>query len=257
MKYQKVELSEQQLEDLVRRYVNNIEEGLKYITHQNFTDSGRLDVLMVDSGNSLVVAELKVVENDSMLMQAIDYYDYLSTHIEAIARLYKKYDIDPRQTIRLFLIAPSFSQSLINRCKWIDVPISLFSYQCLKIENAGGLIPIFMEQSIPSPPEVIETHTLDDRLGYITDNEARESVYELLKEISDWEKDRIVIEPIKYAISLKVDGRVFAYICPRRKHFIIETYNEEGKWTGYPVHKEEDLEPAKGRMKVNFDKKSN
>jgi len=81
MKYQKVELSEQQLEDLVRRYVNNIEEGLKYITHQNFTDSGRLDVLMVDSGNSLVVAELKVVENDGMLMQAIDYYDYLSTNL--------------------------------------------------------------------------------------------------------------------------------------------------------------------------------
>ena len=114
-----------------------------------------------------------------------------------------------------------------------------------------------MEQSIPSPPEVIETHTIDDRLGYITDNKARETVDELLKEISDWEKDRIVIEPIKYAISLKVDGGVFAYISPRRKHFIIETYNEEGKWTGYPVQKEEDLEPAKALMKVNFDKKAN
>lgn len=256
MKYEKVELSEQQLEDLVRRYVNNIEEGLKYITHQNFTDSGRLDVLMVDSGNALVVAELKVIESDGMLMQAIDYYDYLSTHVEAIARLYKEHHIDPRQTIRLFLIAPSFSQSLINRCKWIDVPISLFSYQCLKIENSGESIPIFMEQTIPSPPEVIETHTIDDRLGYITDNKASKSVKELINDISDWKKDRILIEPIKYAISLKVDGRVFAYICPRRKHFIIETHNEEGKWTGYPVKKEEDLEPVKALMKVNLDKKA-
>ncbi len=33
---------------------------------------------MVDSGKSLIVAELKAVEDDGMLLQGLDYYDYVS-----------------------------------------------------------------------------------------------------------------------------------------------------------------------------------
>ncbi|KKM01404.1 hypothetical protein LCGC14_1794790, partial [marine sediment metagenome] len=42
-----------------------IEDGLKYIDHQRNTDRGPLDVLFVDSGNALVVAELKINEDDA------------------------------------------------------------------------------------------------------------------------------------------------------------------------------------------------
>jgi hypothetical protein len=44
---------------------------------------------LVDSGRSLVVAELKMVQDDDMLIQGLDYYDYVSTNLEAFARLYK------------------------------------------------------------------------------------------------------------------------------------------------------------------------
>ncbi len=71
-KYTNVEVSETQLEDLVRRLPELIEAGLAYVDHQAFTDRGPLDVLMVDSGRALVVAELKVVEDDTMLVQGID-----------------------------------------------------------------------------------------------------------------------------------------------------------------------------------------
>src|SRR5258708_7391845 len=125
-KYVKTDVSEQLLEDLVRRHAGLIEEGLVYIDHQKAAAGGRLDVLLVDSGKSLVVAELKVVQDDGMLLQALDFYDYVSTHIEAFARLYKTHAIDPTQQVRLFLIAPNFSETLVNRCKWLDVPITLF-----------------------------------------------------------------------------------------------------------------------------------
>jgi RecB family endonuclease NucS len=108
----KVDVSEQQLEELVRRNAEMLEEGLTYVDHQKpTTGGGRLDVLMVDSGQSLVIAELKVVQDDQMLFQGLDYYDYVSTQIESFARLYKKHNINPTQQVRLFLIAPSFSQT--------------------------------------------------------------------------------------------------------------------------------------------------
>ncbi|HEX8000880.1 MAG TPA: hypothetical protein VF528_21035 [Pyrinomonadaceae bacterium] len=247
-----MDVSEQQLEDLVRQHVDKIEDGLRYVGHQRITDSGRLDVLFVDSGQSLVLAELKVVEDDAMLFQAIDYYDYVSSNLEAFARLYNTFSIDPTQPARLFLVAPSFSQSLINRCKWIDIPISLFSYQCIRLDSSAEVIPVFSEQTIPSPPEVLETYSIDDRLAYITDSQARATARDLLDEIVAWDTNKILVEPIKFAISLKVSGRLFAYLSPRRKHFVIETYNQEGRWTGYSVQSSDDLDIAKELMRHNF-----
>jgi hypothetical protein len=252
-KYQQIDVSEQLLEDLVRQNADLIEEGLVYVHHQRITGSGRLDVLLVDSGRSLVLAELKVVEDDGMLLQGLDYYDYVSSHVEAIARLYGKFSIDPTQSVRLFLIGPSFSQSLITRCKGIDVPISLFTYMCIKLEGSDEILPVFSEQTIPSPPDVLETHSLDDRLNYITDVEVRLIVKRLLEEIGAWDTSgKISVEAIKYSIALKVSGRNFAYISPRRKFFLIETFNQDGKWVGYPIHSDEDLTAALELVRASF-----
>ena len=123
--YKKTDVSEAGLEDLVRRHSGLIEDGLVYVDHQKAAAGGRLDVLLVDSGKSLVVAELKIVQDDGMLLQGVDYYDYVSSHVEAFARLYKPCGIDPTQQVRLFLIAPSFSQ--VARSSDFPFHIQLFA----------------------------------------------------------------------------------------------------------------------------------
>ena len=49
------------------------------------------------------------------------------------------------------------------------------------------------------------------------------------------------MDALKYAISMKVDGRVFAYLHPRRKHYVISTYNADEKWTDYSIQSDDDL----------------
>lgn len=239
--YKKIDVSEQQLEDLVRRYTDEIEEGLVYVDHQKQTVGGRLDVLMVDSGNALVIAELKIVQEDGMLMQGLDYYDYISCHIEAFARLYESHKIDPKQQVRLFLIAPSFSQTLINRCRWLDLPISLFTFNCLLFEDDVDLVPIFSEQELPTRPTTIELSSIDDHLMYITDSEVRNSVKKLLEEVQGWKQETITLDATQSVISMKINGRVFAYLGVRRKHYRIATYNDQDEWTKYPINNAEDL----------------
>lgn len=254
-KYKAVDVSEKQLEEMVRKGSDLIEEGLRYIDHQKRTEGRRLDVLFADSGNALVVAELKVIEDDGMLVQGIDYYDYITSNIEGFARAYKDKKVDPMQKPRLFLIAPGFSVSLLNRCKWIDVPISLFTFQCITFEdNPKEIIPIFKEITIPSVPTKVEVYTLDQRLNYITDTKVRKTVEDFLKEIKEWNVDNILIEPTKYDISIKVSGRVFSYLGPRRKHFIIYTYDNENKWVGFPIQQAEDLEEVKILLRDNYEK---
>jgi len=253
-KYKKVDVSEQQLEDLVRQYAEAIEEGMCYVDHQHQTGSGRLDVLMVDSGKSLVVAELKVVEEDGMLMQAVDYYDYVRVHIEALTRLYGEHAIDPTQQVRLFLIAPSFSQSLINRCKWLALPVSLFAYNCIRLEGSDDIVPVFSEQGIPSVPVTIERPTIEGHLDYITDTEVRDRLTALLEEIREWDRSRITMDAVQAAISLKLSGRVFAYVYVRRKHFLLATYNADAKWTEYPVREQGDLEHLMPLVKTSLER---
>jgi hypothetical protein len=254
-KYTKADVSEQELEDIVRRSADLIEEGLVYVDHQKQAAGGRLDVLMVDSGKSLVVTELKVVQDDGMLLQGVDYYDYVSAHVESFARLYKDHLIDPTQQVRLFLIAPSFSQTLVNRCKWLDLPVSLFTFNCLKFDGEDDIVPIFSEQQIPTPPEIMEVIHLDDHLAYITDPAVRAKVTSLLDEIKNWKPGNISLDAIKYAVSMKLNGRVFAYLYPRRQHYLIGTYNAEDKWTEYSVKDDDDLTNVKPIMKAAMERR--
>lgn len=254
--YTRANVTEQELEDLVRRHAELIEEDLAYVDHQRPAAGGRLDVLMVDSGKSLVVAELKVTQDDGMLLQGLDYYDYVSTHVESFARLYMAHSIDPTQQVRLFLVAPSFSQTLVNRCKWLDLPISLFTFNCLKFEGEADVVPIFTEQQISAPPEIVEVAHLDDHMNYITDGTVRAKVTALLDEIKNWNPGNISIDPIKYAVSMKVRGRVFAYLAPRRQHYVISTFDASDEWKDYAVKTDDDLATVKPIAKAAMERRT-
>ena len=255
-KYQVIEISERKLEDLVRQAPELIEAGLRFVDHQAFTTRGPLDVLLVDSGRALIVAELKVVEDDTMLVQGIDYYDYVLRNLDGFARAYESHKIDAKQQPRLFLIAPSFSVTFLNRIKWIDVPISLFTVQCIEFEDAKGeVIPIYKEVTPPELPDTYKGgYSLDDRYNYITDAGVRDLAKRLVAELQGWDTQRVFVEPTKYDISIKLSGRVFAYMGPRRKHFMIYTNDVEGKWTGYSVNGESDIEAVKPLLRANFNR---
>ncbi|MDX6406894.1 MAG: hypothetical protein QOH70_4349 [Blastocatellia bacterium] len=255
-KYSVVEVSERQLEDLVRQAPDLIEAGLRFVDHQAFTTRGPLDVLLVDSGPALIVAELKVVEDDTMLVQGIDYYDYVLRNLDGFTRAYSRYNIDATQQPLLFLIAPSFSVAFLNRIKWIDIPIRLFTFQCIEFEDAKGeLVPIYKEITPPELPDPFTGgYSVDERYSYITDLSIRTLAEQLVAEIQGWDSQRVFPEATKYDISIKLSGRVLALIGPRRKHFMIYTSDAEGKWTGYSVNSEADLETVTPLLRANFNR---
>ena len=244
MGYENIDVSEKELEYLIQIYANKIEEGLKFIDHQKKTERGPLDVLFVDSGNALIVSELKIVEDDNMLFQGIDYYDDINGDIESLARLYNKINIniDPIQTPRLILIAPSFSINLRKRCTWIDIPISLYSYKCIKVENSEDVIPIFHEITIPSKSKpIIEVYSLEDRFNYIKDEVAKNRFIKMLNQVKEIDIKKITADPLKYDISVKVSGKVLAYFCPRRDFFFVNTFDRDSEWKAYKIISDDDV----------------
>ncbi|MCL0039293.1 endonuclease NucS, partial [Dehalococcoidia bacterium] len=238
-RYIEKEITEKELEDRIRQAPDLIESGLMFLTQQHRTSRGPLDLLLVDDGRALVVAELKTFQDDSMLWQGIDYYDYVATHIEALARSYPDRQIDVAQKPRLFLIAASFSELTVTRCKWVDLPISLFEWQCLALLDDEGKeeddILVFFPRKVPARPAPEEPRSIEKSLTYITDDQIRGLAEAFLKEVDSWKDQRITKTPISWGISLKAAGKVFAYLTPMRKSFTVSYYNEAGAWTDYKV----------------------
>jgi hypothetical protein len=257
MKYRNVELSECELEDLIRRSPEQIEPGLKYIDHQVPTERGPLDVLLVDSGSALVIAELKVVEDEAMLVQAIDYYDDVVRHLDGYWRAYSQHSIDSNQDPRLFLIAPSFSISLLKRVQWINIPISPFTYQCIEIDDPeSSKIVIYKEITASTLPRKVEAYSLEERFAYITDLSMRALASRFVEQICTWGGDRVLAEAIKYDISVKHSGRVCAYLYPRRKFFLVGTYDNDGNWITTSIKSESDVASVTASVRACFDRVS-
>lgn len=255
-KYKPAELNESQLENLVHYGSEVIEDGLKYVDHQKINGKNHLDVLFVDSEKTMVVGKLTMVEDDNMLLQGLDYYNYVTNNIEVLTRIFKNDCIDPTKPIKLILVAPNFSQTLTNCCSWIDANISLYTYKCIKFEGSDEVIPIFSKIFIPTPPRRLEEmDSFEDQLGYLTNQKLREILASLLADLPNWGNDLIVIEPIKYAISIKGEGKIFMTLTLRRENFLVETHSAEGKWTSYPVTSREDLDNLMMLMKSNMENK--
>jgi len=251
------EISESELEFIIREQPHLIEPGLRFVASQRQAGRGPLDVLLIDSGNALVVAELKVVKNDEMLFQALDYFDYVYSNLERLALAYevKGFKIDPYQETRIMLIAPDFSQLLIDRSKWINAKIDLYRFRHLKVKKQGdevGKLIDFIPVEIPPVPEREEVYTKEKVLDYITVSELRKTADDFLNEIKKWESVRI--DAVKGALSVKIKKDVFIYLYPIRDGFHVAGYISGHEWQRLTtVRSSEDLNEAISAAKRAYD----
>jgi len=108
--------------------------------------------------------------------------------------------------------------------------------------------------SIPARLEPVRVYTVPYHLDYITNSVAKEAAQQLLDELRHWDVNNISIEPIKYYISIKVSGKVFAYLESQRKRLLVWTYDSGGEWTSFPVQQTEDLHEVKPLLRSNYEK---
>ncbi len=103
----------QELEQMVVNEINMVEKGLTVIcSNVPITDKTTLDVLCHDSNGQLVILQLNVEEDDAMLLQGLESFDYVDKFKSFLKATYNKHKIDDKEKPRLILIAPSFSDAV-------------------------------------------------------------------------------------------------------------------------------------------------
>jgi hypothetical protein len=158
---------ERELEALVIKDPDAVEDGLIYLCHQRHMNGKFIDVLGVDKDGVLVVIELKVGEDDEMLLQALEYYDYVFSNRDRLANEYeKKAKIVIQEDPRIILVASGFSDRLKRAARHFEPNVSLREYSYLKTKSGeSGLYckdVAFESESGYSPPA-----SLDSVFAYI------------------------------------------------------------------------------------------
>jgi len=221
---------EQELENVLVSDIEQIEEGLKVIGSQIRTSKGegRLDILCLDADNILTIIELKNKVDESQLQQAMTYFNWTLENLYWIKDAYKIQGLE-ETTPRIVLIAPEFSDALLNEAKYLSetVAISLLTFSSFKINGKIEVVfnPIKTSEisEIQDKPKEIKDH-----YEFITDSSVREIMKWAQDEITKWSAD-IKPHATKFGIVMKYRNKNFCGFYPRRTSFTI-SYKEKGSW---------------------------
>ncbi len=231
LKIRPINISERdELEPILVANPDTIEQGLQIIAHQHPTDSGPLDILAVDSDGTLVVIELKNEASDGHLDQGLRYYDWCRQNISWIAKAYiGKITLNPDNTPRLMLIAPSFTDTVRRIAKYIDIELHLVEYHAFENENSERGI-ICTEIDYGQPPTPPDIPTIEKKIEYFQDIKVKNLFIEVLDELRN---KQIEIKPINGLwISFWFKGKRFMYMSPKRIFFVVDVLTPGGNWAG-------------------------
>ncbi|MDH7564204.1 MAG: endonuclease NucS [Candidatus Bathyarchaeota archaeon] len=145
--------SQQELAEMIAKETEQIEKNLTVICNNVLiNDRTKIDVLCHDDNGQLVVLQINVNEDDTMLIQGIQSMDYADKFKSFLKATYNKHKIDDKEKPRLILIAPSFSEAMRHAVESMKgMRIDLYEWEYLKLGDHKGLRlqPIFTW----NPPE--------------------------------------------------------------------------------------------------------
>lgn len=130
-------ISEEKLRAIIERSgLQIIERGLKLVGTNVSAGTGFIDTLAIDTDFVPVVIEYKVdIKGDQdALVQALDYANFIQRNPEIFSKFIKeKLGLEEEKLnmddISIIIVAPRFSERVVNAAHQIEPPIKLLRYQ--------------------------------------------------------------------------------------------------------------------------------
>lgn len=158
--YNEIEISENELQQILKKNFEIIFPDFTFISDEfsiqgdvrMFGMSGRIDIIAYDKiENRLVIVELKKNHTKNILIQALDYSDFIEENYEKIIMKLKTLSLKKRKNLikeskppKIILIAKEFLHPTVRRSKNLTNEIILFNYKMFSdgifsIERANGI----------------------------------------------------------------------------------------------------------------------
>ena len=249
----KIDFSDEKaLRSFLLKHPEAIEPCLTIIKDEAYLrGQSRVDILGQAEGRKLVLIELKAGKADAdTFVQILEYADFVFRQFRLVFEknnnLEKPETFDPRNDIRLMVIAPSFHETFLRLAPHSKLEIEPIRYMALEPSNgAKGLT--FIQERLPELPRapIEETWEKDDHLEWITDDVARKTVEQLIMKLEQIEG--VTITSTQSYLSVKKDKvYLFATIETFRKHSKVyyKKFSDTGwAWDVFQVRSDKDLTP--------------
>jgi predicted transport protein len=210
--------SEKELHGIIQRELEALEAGMRLLKYEMPLSVGIPDFLCVDSGGRLVIIEVKLHEDENILFQALGYFTEVDRARYVLAESFKDFQIDPKQSPRILLIAEGFSDYVRRLSTLVKPKVELYGYSAVRLQNREIGI-VFHETSLPqdevSIPEVYQPDQFRD---YITDERLRILFDEFRRRIKQTDPSIEEYSTSNY-VGFKYRGRNIAGLQSQRKSF--------------------------------------
>lgn len=212
-------ISEEKLRVIIERSgLQIIEKGLKLVGTNVSAGTGFIDTLAIDNNLVPIVIEYKVDEKSDQdaLVQALDYANFVQRNPEIFSKFIKeKLGLDEEKLnmddVSIIIVAPRFSERVINAAHQVEPPIQLLRYKYY--ENS-----LFTELVYDSTSTPIQRQPQD-----YTVNEKFERNYSRMKPIFD----KLEQEVNKFGSDIRIYAKKY-YIAFKRTYMfaVINNYIE-------------------------------
>jgi hypothetical protein len=109
---------------------------------------------------------------------------------------------------------------------------------------------LLLSEHEPAQPE---RTSLEEKYEYIANIPSRERARRLVAEVCGWYPDQVSAVPIRYDISLRAFGRVFAVLNPGRAHFNLYTYDRSRMWTRFRIDNDAHVRAIQPILRENVE----
>ncbi|MBI3458515.1 MAG: hypothetical protein HY002_22305 [Candidatus Rokubacteria bacterium] len=143
-----------EVQKLVTESAESIEPGLKIIGSHALLGDAQMDLVGVDSKNSLALAALGLTANEEMLLRALDAYSWCLDFPETVQRLYPRSRFHPRAP-RVLFVAERMPDSFLRKVRQVNfAELDCLTFLQLEVNGTRAVYFDTVERirRMPEPP---------------------------------------------------------------------------------------------------------
>jgi hypothetical protein len=126
------------LERLVADNVDGIEPGLKIVDTRLLLGQAVVDLVGLDSRDSLVLIALDLSADEGLLLRVMDAYSWCLEYPDTLRRLYPKSQVSPSRPPRVLFVVERFSDAFLRRVKQLSfLEVDCFEFRHLEVNGAS------------------------------------------------------------------------------------------------------------------------
>ncbi|MCM8783281.1 MAG: hypothetical protein NC818_00675 [Candidatus Omnitrophica bacterium] len=227
--------NKERISQLLIEGIANLERGLRVLDRNLILTKRPLDILAVDLLGELVIIELEVGDDETVILRALEHFDWILNNINSIVQKYNKDKIDITLAPRIIIVGGNFGEDFIRKLSYVNTTkIELYEYELKNEDGISHLIlrPYALSVSVQKNIEISKPR-FEDLINSIKILSLRQLCHRIIRELRNINIDATV-DTSRGFIEMQEKGKILLRVYPQTDFFWV-SFSSHGRWQGIKV----------------------